>query len=102
MKLETDYQIHFAIVHKDCDEYYEKENAIYTVWLLGLKIELKQKQLKGIVKYIGEVHFTHGILIGIEIHGNTPVKNSGHIDKVMYFKCKKNGGSFVYKQLQKY
>ena len=62
---------------------------------IGCKIELKEKSLRGIIKYIGAVHFTHGIVIGIEIAGNTPGKNSGHLDKIMYFKCKKNGGLFI-------
>merc|ERR1712130_75196 len=62
---------------------------------IGYKVQLKQKNMKGVVKFIGEVHFTFGVIVGLEMDGNGKGKHSGDIDKIKYFDCKRNGGLFV-------
>ncbi len=37
---------------------------------LGYKVLLKQKNMKGVIKFIGQVHFTYGFVVGLEMSGN--------------------------------
>merc|ERR1712228_568083 len=62
---------------------------------LGYKVQLKQQNMKGTIKFIGSVHFTYGVIVGLEMTGNGNGKHQGDIDKIKYFDSKRNGGLFV-------
>merc|ERR1719362_737114 len=62
---------------------------------MGYKVELKQKNMKGTIKFIGSVHFTYGVVVGLEMTGNGNGNHQGDMDKIKYFDCKRNGGLFV-------
>merc|ERR1712113_1044086 len=57
--------------------------------------ELKQKNMRGTIKCIGSVHFTYGVVVGLEMSGNGNGNHQGDMDKIKYFDCKRNGGLFV-------
>eukprot|EP01084_Bolivina_argentea_P013088 24506_1 len=62
---------------------------------LGYKVLLKQKNMKATIKFIGQVHFTYGFVVGLEMSGNGNGKHGGDMDKIKYFDSKRNGGLFV-------
>eukprot|EP01083_Nonionella_stella_P006455 18752_1 len=61
----------------------------------GYKVQLHRGNMKGTVKFIGPVHFTFGVVIGLELAGNGNGKHGGDIDKIKYFDSKRNSGLFV-------
>jgi len=62
---------------------------------VGDKVLVKPHDRKGVVKYIGQVHFVYGYVIGLELLENLHGKNSGECQGVQYFECKKGRGLFI-------
>jgi hypothetical protein len=61
---------------------------------LGDVVSVTGTKKVGVVKYSGEVHFSDGIWIGIELPDPTG-KNDGSVQGVKYFNCKPKHGLFV-------
>jgi len=62
---------------------------------VGDKILIRPLDRKGIIKYIGQVHFTYGYVIGLELLETAHGKHSGEFQSVQYFECSKGRGLFV-------
>ena len=63
---------------------------------LGLQsaVFVNNKQ-KGIVKYIGNVHFAAGVYIGVECEVPGQGENDGSVNGQEYFRCKSKCGLLV-------
>lgn len=71
------YEMTFAEKLRSKDEYLQ---LMQWKLCIGCKVQLKQQQLQGIVKYVGDAHFIYGYVIGMEIIGNSGGKHSGVVD----------------------
>ena len=58
-------------------------------------MQLKLKGMRATVKFIGAVHFTFGVVVGVECAGNGKGRHAGDVDKIRYFETKRNSGLFV-------
>eukprot|EP00484_Ammonia_sp_Unknown_P017037 CAMPEP_0197023474 /NCGR_PEP_ID=MMETSP1384-20130603/4156_1 /TAXON_ID=29189 /ORGANISM="Ammonia sp." /LENGTH=683 /DNA_ID=CAMNT_0042451687 /DNA_START=1 /DNA_END=2052 /DNA_ORIENTATION=+ len=61
---------------------------------VGDRVKLKQNNLKGTVKFIGEMAGKYGVWYGIELD-KAQGSSNGSIRNVQYFKTKRNKGLFV-------
>jgi hypothetical protein len=64
------------------------------IFKLGDVVAVTGTRKVGVVKYAGEVHFSDGVWIGIELPDPTG-KNDGSVQGVKYFNCKPKHGLFV-------
>eukprot|EP01083_Nonionella_stella_P277907 944933_1 len=55
---------------------------------------LLSREREGIIRYIGNVHFSNGIWCGIELIGGSVGTNDGKIQGRRYFTCPRNRGLF--------
>jgi len=61
---------------------------------VGGKVFVKDKNLEGIVKFVGTTDFAPGKWIGIQL-GEPKGKNNGSVQGKQYFSCPDNCGLFV-------
>jgi dynactin 1 len=64
-----------------------------TKYKIGQTVELTQDK-SGVIKYIGELHFSEGIFYGVDI-GEPKGKNDGEVRGQRYFECPEGHGIFV-------
>ncbi|ETO32396.1 hypothetical protein RFI_04722, partial [Reticulomyxa filosa] len=62
------------------------------------RVELTENR-KGVIKYIGKVHFAKDVRYGIELDEASAKGHNGTVGGQPYFECKNNHGTFVAKEM---
>ena len=78
------------------NEEHSEGSVLECQWKVGDKVQVRTPHMvkKGVVRYIGQVDFTSGLMIGVE-YAEPLGKHDGTIADKTYFKCRNKHGAFV-------